>query len=76
MSDAWFQPPAYKEASLSAAWQGAIFLSMPLTVLQALPFFLIGDNLLVLRLIDFAVVVALGQNGVSRLCILAFGKAM
>lgn len=61
VSDDWFSLLAYKEASLSAAWQGAIFLSMPLTVLQALPFFLIGDNLLVLRLIDFVVVVALGQ---------------
>ncbi|MBI5426095.1 MAG: hypothetical protein HZA32_18640 [Opitutae bacterium] len=61
VSDDWFSLLAYKEASLSAAWQGAIYLSMPLTVLQALPFFLVGDNLLVLRLIDFAVVVALGQ---------------
>lgn len=61
VSDDWFSLLAYQEASLSAAWQGAVFLSMPLTVLQALPFFLIGDNLLVLRLIDFAVVVALGQ---------------
>jgi hypothetical protein len=61
VSDDWFSLLAYKEASLSAAWQGAVFLSMPLTVLQALPFFLIGDNLLVLRLIDFVVLVALGQ---------------
>jgi hypothetical protein len=60
VSDDWFSLLAYKEASFSAAWQGAIYLSMPLTVLQALPFFLVGDNLLVLRTIDFAVIVGLG----------------
>lgn len=62
VSDDWFTLLAYQQASLAAVWEGAVYLSMPLTVLQALPFFLVGDDLLVLRVIGFAVVVALGQT--------------
>jgi hypothetical protein len=61
ISDDWFTLLSYREASLTAAWRGAMFLSMPLTVLQALPFFLIGDNLFVLRSINFLMIVTLGQ---------------
>lgn len=61
ISDDWFTLLSYRMASLDAAWRGAIFLSMPLSVLQTLPFFLIGDNLFVLRSINFLMIVTLGQ---------------
>lgn len=56
VSDDWFTLLAYREASLAAAWKGAVFLSMPLTVLQSLPFFIIGDNIFILRLINFIII--------------------
>jgi len=60
VSDDWFTLLAYHEASVSAAWKGAVFLSIPLTIIQALPFFVIGDNLPVLRLINLFLVYGLG----------------
>jgi hypothetical protein len=62
VSDDWFTLLAYREASLESAWTGAVFLSMPLTVLQSLPFFLIGDSLPVLRAINFFVLWGIGAS--------------
>jgi hypothetical protein len=62
VSDDWFTLLAYREASLESAWTGAVFLSMPLTVLQSLPFFLIGDSLPVLRAINFLVLWGIGAS--------------
>lgn len=60
VSDDWFTLLAYRQRSFSAAWKGAVYLSMPLTVLQTLPFFLIGPNLFILRLINLLVLMAQG----------------
>jgi hypothetical protein len=75
VSDDWFTLLAYRTASIESAWEGAVFLSMPLTVLQALPFFLIGDNLLALRGINLLVLIANGYIFYRLLCELkAFEK--
>jgi hypothetical protein len=68
VSDDWFTLLADRVGSIKGAWEGAVFLSMPLTVLQALPFFLIGDNLLILRTVNFAVLVANGWVFYLLLC--------
>jgi hypothetical protein len=68
VSDDWFTLLAYKQASLASAWRGAAYLSMPLTILQVLPFFLIGDNLPGLRLISFLIIVATAMTFFRLLC--------
>ncbi len=61
ISDDWFTLLSYKTASFAAAWRGAVFLSMPLTVIQTVPFFLVGDNMFLLRGFNFLVILGLGQ---------------